>query len=406
MLSLRTVSLVACFVLLFSESGAPKEPWEDSDWGTMDSAKLLFHPPQRIEFRHGEVRFLAREFTYVYFPGSDRWTVTRTQNEMKPIEGWGTPGNWHESISTSKGLLRFGPPERGILEVNFDPCTQPIGRLELWTREQLSRAWLTVRFYAGEGYVGMGTIVEINKSTCAARIIQPPQSALYSISQVVRACSSLWLATEDFGESGTGPGVGLARYDLQTGGVELLRTKHPSLGSHITDLAREGKSLWIATIDGFGVLDLGNQVLQSWRIAPIIDLTKPASVSSLPGGPTRNKIGAGHYEVRWVGQGLAEILTPDCAEGFEEVSTYKWHASRSFESSAMAVATGTQWGISGLVLYPAPQGRRPEGRPTGWFLRALAEPIGKPENGWQHLTVCAGWVELSAGKIQMTIIPE
>ena len=442
----RTFGLAALVVLLFSTSGTPKEPWEDFDWGTADSTKLLFHPPRRIEIRDHEIRFYAREFTYLYREHIEQWTVTPAHNEIRPIEGWGTPGSEIRQVRTTEGPLALEAPEPGTLSMRLSSCPQPLGPVTLWTRAQLGQVWfehmakhwgpppaspeegakratvsdvyvadwdedarniwLAIRFYAGEGSLGIGTLVQIRKQNCSVRLIQPAALAWHSISRVVKAGGDLWLATEDFGEGETGPGVGLARYDLRRGEVHLLREKHPVLGSHITDLAREGNSLWIATMDGFGVLDLGTQALESWRILPRIHLAEATSVSSLPGGPTRNKIGAGKYEVRWVGAGFAEILTPDCVEGFAESIWYDTLKERNFNASSMAIATSTQWGILGLTLYGAAQESILRAHPTGWFLRVPAKPTGKRVGGWQPVSVCAGWVQLPANKIQITVSPD
>jgi len=352
---------IAVFLLMLAAvTTAAEEPWEQLDWGAGRSAKILFHPPQQIEFGEGEVRFLADEFNYVYRQADDRWTVTPARNEIPPIAGCGVPPGGTQVVETAEGPLTIATPEPGALTLSWAACPRPVGRLQLWTHEQLGRTWLkqaqrtwgprpsspeevakriilsdvyvsdwfedkrglwlAVRFYMGEGSGGIGTLLEIRKPSCSVRVHQPPNLSLFSISHVVGVRDVLWLATEQFYESGTGSGIGLVRYSKSTGKAEPLGRADPTRGSYITAMVRRGETLWVATVDGFCALNLRSNSWRAWRIVPRVKLTKSLPLLNLPGGRVRGRLGPGQYEVRWVGEGFMEILTPDCFRGLVDSS--------------------------------------------------------------------------------------
>jgi len=435
--------IALCFLMLAAVTGAAKEPWEQLYWGVDTSAKILFHPPQQIEFREGEVRFLADEFTYVYRQGDGHWTVTPARNQTQPIEGWGTPAGGPSVVETAEGPLVIETPEPGALTLSWAACPRPLGRLQLWTREQLGRAWLkqaqrmwgprpsspeevakritlsdvyvsdwfedrlslwlAIRFYMGEGSAGIGTLVEIRKPSCTVRIHQPPNLGLFSISHIVGVRDVLWLATEQFYESGTGPGVGLVRYSKSTGKAEPLGEADPTRGSYINALVRRGETLWVATVDGFCALSLPSNSWRAWRIVPRVKLTKPLPVLNLPGGRVRGRLPPGQYEVRWVGEGFVELLTPDCLRGLLDSSWYKTLEARNFNQGSMNIATSTKWGIGGLRVFSSPVPHPDTARPESWFLRVPAAATAKEQQKWQPVKVCAGWVELPSENVYLNV---
>jgi len=437
------VWIAVCLLLLAAVTSAAKEPWEQLYWGVDTSAKILFHPPQQIEFREGEVRFLADEFNYVYRQADDRWTVTPARNEIQPIEGWGTPGGRPQVVETAEGPLTIATPEPGALTLSWAACSGPLGRLQLWTREQLGRTWLkqaqrtwgprpsspeevakritlsdvyvsewfederglwlTIRFYMGEGSAGVGTLVEVRKPSCTVRVHQPANLSLFSISHVVGVRDVLWLATEQFYESGTGPGIGLVRYSKSTGKAEPLARADPTRGSYITALVRRGETLWVATVDGFCALNLRSNSWRAWRIVPRVKLTKSLPLLNLPGGRVRGRLPPGQYEVRWVGEGFVELLTPDCFRGLFPSGWYDWRRAQNADQSSMALATGTKWGVTQLRLFSSPVTNPYEVRPDALFVRVPAAATAREQERWQPVKVCAGWVELPSENVYLNV---
>ena len=303
-----------------------------SDWGAAKSAEILFHPAHKIEFSNSEIRFIGRQLTYTCNPTLNRWGVTKSLNKTNHNEGWGMQGE-SQPVPSKSGPLEFKTPEPGVLELVWSHCSLKPARLTLWTREQLGRIWLqrfrqilgrppatqkelaqqicvsdvyisdsyedsqnlwlAIRFYAGEACAGIGTIVQIKKSTCRVQIHQPRNLSLVSVSHIVGAGGELWLGTEHFGEGSIGPGLGLVRYDPKTGTVKPLGKTDPTTGSYITAMARRGQTLWVATLDGFHALNLQTQQWLNWRIVPQVRLTRKLPVSNLPGGKPRGAIPPG-----------------------------------------------------------------------------------------------------------------
>jgi hypothetical protein len=269
--------------------------------------------------------------------------------------------------------------------------------------EDDSNLWLGIGFYAGEGYAGIGTVVELKKADCSVHIHQPPELGVASIMQLSRWKDSLWLATGDFGESGWGTGIGLVQYQTSSGRVKALPESSPLAGAFITAMAREDSTIWLATPGRFFTLDLDTHALSEWRIIHRIELKTTTAASSRPGGEVRRWLNPGDYEVRWVGPDFAEVLTPHCVEGFGE--THLVNSPRVPGSpDLMDVAAADKWGMPySIRLYTSPPKAGPRPTAAAWFFRVPVEPLGLPEGNWQRARVCAGWVEARPEDVRLTV---
>ncbi|MDA2912456.1 hypothetical protein MYX77_00590 [Acidobacteriia bacterium AH_259_A11_L15] len=429
---------------------AAEEPWQQWDWGAASSVQTLYHPAWRIEVQENKVRFLAHQFTYTYESRTDHWVVTAEENEWEQRRTWeqepGKPVRYIQRMLTTRGSLEAetqgSDREQGQLELRWSGSSQPFARLRLWTREQLGqiwfereqrqhpppaspetlaekicmswaevadwdedeqKIWLAIRFYEGEGCAGIGTILEIDKDSNDVRVHQPAPLNLVSIAHILAIESELWLATERFGEGGTGPGIGLVRYNPRTGNLQSV----PKMTSQIMDMAHGDGLLWVATEEGVAACDLENETWRKWRFIPRVAVAELVPVANRPGSEPRGQLPAGDYEVRWVGEGFLELLTPDCAEGYVDSSSLERLAKRGFCTSPSLLASSPKWGNPpSLLVFSSPRTDPKEQKPSAWFLRVPAVPKGKENGSWQAVEVCAGWVELQPDRVYISIEEE
>ena len=443
-LNLVLLSAVAvCALLLVPARAFPEDAWRKWNWGAAGSAKALYRPAHKIEFREKAIGFLGDKVAYVYHREEGNWTVLNFADKVDPssilaeIGGEIRPRESHVVGSTR--LLAAGP---GTLDVSWSACSQPLDTLQLWTREQVGRVWfehakdrwgltpssleeiaarikvaepyvgtryhdgtsvwLPITFYAGEGYAGVGTIVQITQPSCQVRIHQPPEVAPYSIGPIVGAKGYLWLTTGQIGEGTVGPGIGLVRYDPNTSTAEPIEKNGLTASSDISALELEGETLWIAASEGIHALDVDTQSVESWRIIPEVVLNEPTPVLNLPGGEPRGSLLPGRYEVRWVGESFLEIVTSDCVEGFVEGSWYRTLLARKFNINPLRLISSSTRPAA-LSLFPSPVENPVRKRPHAWFLRVPAVARGKEKEGWQPVRVCAGWIQRSPKGIHLVV---
>lgn len=432
-----------CLIAVTAVAGTAQEPWEDWNWGAQASVKFLYNPAWQIEFERNEVRFLSRKLTYVFLPSSSRWLIQPEAHEWEELR--------IGRISTSEGILEAVPQSErerktegiGRLRLRWTGSAEPFTDLVLWTREQLGRAWfeqakkisgrppatpealaaelhvaepriadwdedsqsiwLAIRFYAGEGSAGLGSIVEIDKSTHEARLHQPAELAHFSVSRIAALGDELRLATDRFLEGGMAAGIGIVRYIPQTREVKTIPPDQ-FVGSYVTAMAQRGGVLWVVTDEGFTRFDLGSGRRRSWRVVPKVEIDRATPVSDLPGGDPRGELPPGEYEVRWVGQGYLEILTPSCTQGLIKRSQFEYLIQWDFWQSPGVIAEAPKWGNPGaLALHHSPVPNHFQARPSAWFLRVPAVATGEKLGDWQVVRACAGWVELPADRVHLSI---
>lgn len=426
------------------------EPWEQYNWGAELSVKFLYQPARRVEVEGEEIRFLARDLTYVFHSGKNRWLVQSTPNETEQFGGRIDRQGRYEFLwvmATSEGVLEAiqqdAKQNRGTLALRWGRNSRPFATPVLWTREQLGHlwfeavqktsgrppqspeelaeeicvspprvadwdeddhsVWLAIRFYAGEGCAGRGTIVEIKKSSHDISVHQPEELALVSLSHLVVFHGDLWLATERFGEGGTGSGIGLVRYNPRTHQVNIV-SPEDLVGSYITALGRRDRALWVVTDEGFTRFDLVSGRHLSWRIVPKLNLHERASVSDVPAETPRRELPSGQYEVRWIGEGYLEVITPTCTDGWITVSSFEHLVHWNFFQSPGHLAGAPKWGNPpALSLFSSPVPEPHRTRPSVWLLRVPATLLEDKRDGWRHVRACAGWIEVPAARVHLTV---
>ncbi len=210
------------------------------------------------------------------------------------------------------------------------------------------------------------------------------------------------MSTAQFGESGTGPGIGLVRYDVGSG-VEEVGKNVPLVGSFVTSLARKGRVLWVATAAGFNAFDLKNKTWRTWRISPQVSLAEFVQVWNVPGGEPRGRILPGRYEVHWVGEGFLEVTTPDCIEGLIVDGSYEMLERRRFNTSPPIALSSKTTRPGGARLFSAPVERPYQESPWAWFLRVPVALLGKSQAGWWRVQACAGWIKLPPERVYLVV---
>ncbi len=210
------------------------------------------------------------------------------------------------------------------------------------------------------------------------------------------------MSTAQFGESGTGPGIGLVRYDVGSG-VEEVGKNVPLVGSFVTSLARKGRVLWVATAAGFNAFDLKNKTWRTWRISPQVSLAEFVQVWNVPGGEPRGRIPPGRYEVHWVGEGFLEVTTPDCIEGLIVDGSYETLERRRFNTSPPIALSSKTTRPGGARLFSAPVERPYQESPWAWFLRVPVALLGKSQAGWLRVQACAGWIKLPPERVYLVV---
>jgi hypothetical protein len=398
------------------------------------SRELLYEPAQRIETNGQGVIFRAAQFTYRLDPSSDRWEVAREKNPQARV---------YPPIETYKS----NPPDveyhfvaadidsEGILEIRRGNDPQPVARMTLWNRQEIARAWLpkfsgeagltveklaketepagpevsdvaddgkflwlTIRFYAGEGTLGIGTLIRIDPRTNQAKIYQPHELAMSSVTHVASAGGALWLGTHHQGEGEAEPTLGLVRFDPGTSHLKnYLPETSKLLGRIVTALRADGNLLWVGTDEGMCRVALPQEEWTCWRIVPKVRLAAAVPVSNRPGGPPGGQLHAGSYEVLWANLGYFEVFTPDSFDGWLTMDDLEDYERRHFDSGG--------YQLGGLAVSVMRLLEKPGGDPLAGaqVYRAPLERVGSPRaDGWQRVRAHVGWIS----RRELEVAPE
>ena len=396
------------------------------------SRELLYHPARRIEIGPQRVVFRAAKFTYRLDPSSGRWEVVREKN-FAPAEPLAALKSYKsERLGAEFRFVGVANDNEGMLEIRrgTDPnlSVRPFAPLVLWNRKRLAATWLAllkqdtptltedtlardleiaepevagvaddgtylwlaIRHYAGEGWLGIGSVVRFDPTTNEAKIFQPPELALSSVSHIAAAGGALWLGPHRQGEGTIFRTKGLVRFDPATGEVRsYLPGTSPIVGNIVTALAASGNTLLVVTDAGVCRMVLPKEEWTCWRIVPTVRLVAPTPVSNRSGGPPGGRLPAGSYEVRWANAAYFELITSDWIEGWIAADDFQEYKRLGFEAEPYEL------GNSGGGPAPMRLLAKPEGDPLAGALvyRAPLEPIGSPTaEGWQRVRARVGWI--------------
>ena len=424
---------LASFLLLLSFAAVPQRDSAEI------SRDLLYHPARRVDIAAGGgVALRAEQFTYHYEAAAGAWRVTREKNFEE-----GDAERDVTSFRTTAGVeLRFesdADDEQGVLEIIRIGAEGPeqFASLPVWTRERVARAWLAhlqkeysvltfervredfepaepevaaaiehggkvwlaIRHYAGEGWLGVGTLVEIDVAAGTARLYQPDELATASVTHIAAAGGALWLGTHRQREGSIEPAAGLVRFTPSSGEVKgYLGDDSPLAGHVVTALASAENVLWVATDEGVCRVALPAEDFSCWRIVPTVELAAAAPVSNRPGGQPRGRLAAGRYEVRWANVGFLQVVTPDAIEGWLSIDDFEEYSEARFERDAFILANTASGGARVMRLLDRPGG---DVLSAPQVYRTALERIGEPtEEGDVRVRAAVGWI--ARGKLEIT----
>ena len=408
------------------------------------SRDLLYQPAYRIETGAAGVVFRGERFTYRFDAANSQWTVSQEKNFTARQLPRAVRSYRHEASGTNYRFVAAESSDECILEIRpfTDAEGEPLARLRLWTREQLVAAWiaeqraesprltesrlrealdaaepevaavveeggylwLAIRFYAGEGFLGLGTIVRFDPKTNEARTFRSAELETSSVTHLVAAAGKLWLGTMHEGEGFVGPAAGVVRFDPATEEFRAYRPGHSALmGSVVTALSAERDVLWVATDAGMCRVALTTEEWQCWRVVPVVQLAPPMPVSNRPGGAPRGQLPAGTYEVRWANAGYVELVTPDAMEGWMQSDDFEDYTRRQFDARAYELANTYGGGASVMRLLEESE---TDPLSAAQVFRAPLERVSEPnDEGWLRVRARVGWIRRENLDVTMQIQP-
>jgi len=397
------------------------------------SRDLLYHPARRVDATEQGLLLRAARFTYRFDRASGQWEVHREKN-FAAAEA--TPAMKSYKSARLNAEYRFvarSTDDEATLEIRRGPeessKAEHSAPLVLWKRKQLAAAWLTllrqdassltveqlardlevadpgvtdvtddgsflwlaIRHSAGEGELGIGTLVRFDLQTNEAKAYQPVALATSSVTHIVAAGGELWLGTLRFSEGTIYATKGLVRFNPHTGEVRsYLPESSPLIGRVVTALRAERDLLWVATDAGMCRIALPKEEWTCWRIAPTVRLAAPTPVSNRSGAPPGGRLPPGTYEVRWANAAFLEVITPDSIEGWMAADDLQDYARRNFESDPYELENPSAGGIAAMRLLENPGSDPLTGAQVH---RAPLTRVGSPSSdGWQRVRAHVGWI--------------
>ncbi len=405
------------------------------------SRELLYHPARRIEATPGGWIFRAAQFTYRFDPASSRWEVAREKNFSAAEAGRATIRYTSARLGTEYRFKGVGADEEGTLEIRRGEQPEPVARLGLWERKQLAATWLAflrqdapsltpealakdleiadpevagvaddgtylwlaIRYSAGEGSLGIGTVVRFDPKTNEAKLFQPADLATSSVTHIAAAGSALWLGTHRQGEGAIFVTKGLVRFAPAAGEARsFLPGSSPLAGSIVTALWVQSETLLVATDTGICRILLPEARAEDWtcwRIVPMVRLAAPVPVSNRPGVPPGGRLAAGSYEVRWANAAFFEVATPDWIEGWVAADDWDEYSRRHFDAEPYELGNASLGGPPPIRLLA-----KPGSDPLAGALvyRAPLERVGSATaEGWQRVRARVGWIS----RAQLEVVP-
>jgi len=396
------------------------------------SRDLLYHPARAIESRGGAVLFRAAEYTYTLDPATATWKVTREKNALPATRSLSSYRS--ERLGVEYKFKGESTDDEGILEIRAGAEPEPLLRLVLWTRAQLAaawaeilreempgrserqlveeldpaepevaavvddgtRLWLAIQHYAGEGWLGLGTLVQFDPKENQARVLQPTVIATSAVTHMVGAGGAFWLGTMRQRESGVSPSAGLVRFTPTNGDWKSYAPgRNPLVGDIVTALHSDEKNLWVATDAGMCRVTLSGEPWTCWRIVPTVRLRAPVPVANRSGGKSGGNLPAGIYEVRWANTGFFEVLTPDWIDGWISTDDFEEYSKNGFDAAPYELGNASAGGASAMRLVEKPGGDPLTGAVVfrAGLERAPSKAGDPPApSGWTRVRARIGWI--------------
>ena len=193
-----------------------------------------------------------------------------------PIDGAGATvvavdeqGNWtvqprsdvpRKQDSVSSDTCMDPPPDEEWLKANrpwWDSENQYFQQKIGVCTKGAGKRWGGISFYGGEGYGGVGGIVEEDIASGSTRYYRPNMLLDLSTSHLEYFGDNLWIGTAWYGECGTGVGVGVLAGPFYNGELYAdLATGSGTCGFLVSDMVVHSDSLWIGTEIGLTKVSL------------------------------------------------------------------------------------------------------------------------------------------------------
>jgi hypothetical protein len=407
------------------------------------SRDLLYHPAYRIETESSAVVFRAAEFTYRFDRATSQWEVRRERNFRRNEAPRSLSTYRHEASGTTYRFTAPDDDDAGILEIRplADAEGEPVAQVRLWTRAQLAAAWLeefqkdapqlterelradlevaepevaavaeeggvlwlAIRHYAGEGLLGVGSVLRFDPATNETRLFQPAELAHTSVTHIAASGGRLWLGTLREGEGAIEATRGLVQFHPEAGSVQPAAPVPLLTEGIVTALTAEAGWLWVATDGGICRLRTANEAKpECWNLVPVARLAAPAPVTPRPGAAPHARLPAGSYEVRWANAGFLQVTTTEAVEGWVETDDLAEYEQRRFDARAYELGNTYGGGASLMRVLEKP-GSDPLGGAAVY--RVALERVGEPERGWQRVRARAGWIRRAGLEITVQIRP-
>ncbi len=176
------------------------------------------------------------------------------------------------------------PPDEEWLKANrpgWDPENQYFEQKIGVCATGAGKRWGGISFYGGEGYGGVGGIVEEDIKSGSVRYYRPNMLLDLSTSHLAYFGDNLWIGTAWYGECGTGIGVGVLSAYFDNDRMYADWTLGAgTCGFQVSDMVVYSDALWIATELGLSKVSLSGSPYYSRKFdwtnyVPTGDAEKP-----------------------------------------------------------------------------------------------------------------------------------
>ncbi len=438
---LSVLSASSAFGFLFPYPALAQE--QPADAAEITRA-LLLDSVQKIEvFSPGTsadvAHFLGSRFIAILDSGSRQWQLKLEATEF-PAPPDTRRRKWKsERFGGEYDFVGQSDDDRATLEIRREGESDPVLTAVLWTREQITSAWLPVlrkgkpgvtdRALAddievaypeilgfaedansiwiaighstGESELGMGTLVRFFPAEKRSRTVQPPELATCAVTHVMVAGGGVWIASRRQNEGRIAPCAGITRLDPETGAARsFLPGKSPLPGNVVSALAGAENALYVVTDAGLCAIKLPEESWGCARIVPKVRLAEETPVSNLPGDKPSGKLAPGEYQVLWANAGFLEVATKDSLDAWLAQDDFRDFTARHFDAEPYKLLDTSAGGPAPVRLLSKP-GADPLG--AALLFRAPLEKLPTPQGtpaGWVHVRAHIGWI--SRGELEVT----
>jgi hypothetical protein len=453
--SVRVLWLAALAALAMAGFGGLFSYAQDAPLDASEiSRDLLYLAPSRVEYHAagatGSYAFAGNRFAYIAPRDGREWSIVPiTAPAAKSHEKqrvFAVEADGGKTLSPYE-LVGASDDDRATLALRKKGESDPLVMATLWDRDQLAEAWLpelrkekhgltldglrqdlevadpevramaiypannqpilvAVGQSAGEGELGLSTIVKFEPDTRDVKVYHMPGALTCEVSAVganqnPQGVATVWLGMRAVREGAIAPcgAGGLSKLDVQTRQVTPAAGggaagKSLPLGSIVTVFGPGEQNSLVMASDA-GICTLVKNSENDWscrRFVPTATLHEAVPVANRPGDKPYGQLKPGDYEVLWANQNFLEVVTADSYDAWLAADDFAEAAARNFDAEPYKLLNTASGGaapirplakpggepLNGALIYRAP-------------LEKLTAPAGTP-NGWVHVRARTGWI--------------